>query len=402
MSHTVFKKLNNVSKIALIYFFTTLYFYAPIQTLYLQGRGFNLVQINSIWSIIVATSFLADIPTGILADKIGKKQSIILSVTFQLVGEILFIFVQSYWMLALSAIVGGLGIAFASGAIEALVYDSLQHQGTQREMAKATGFIHSFRIAPGIIAPLIGGAIAVHLTKESFILLIFLTIVSIAVGLLLCFTLKEPSQNEGMKEDVLKEEFFVLLKEGFKVLQTNKSLRRIVLLMLLATPFGEYLVNLYQPYFLQAKVPSIWLGLAYTISSIILFCLVKYAYLIEKKLGMIPSILIATVTPGILYVLMGMIVHPIFSVLIFCVCRGSASMQTPLFADYRNTQIESKNRTTVLSILNTSVSCYTAVMGLLIGYVADRSVPYAFIFMGCIIVVGSILFRIKKDESIEH
>ncbi len=109
MSHTVFKKLNNVSKIALIYFFTTLYFYAPIQTLYLQGRGFNLVQINSIWSIIVATSFLADIPTGILADKIGKKLSIIISVAFQLLGEVLFIFVQSYWILALSAVVGGLG-----------------------------------------------------------------------------------------------------------------------------------------------------------------------------------------------------------------------------------------------------------------------------------------------------
>jgi len=397
MSQTVFKKLNNVSKIALIYFFTTLYFYSPIQTLYLQGRGFNLIQINSIWSIIVATSFLADIPTGILADKIGKKQSIIISITFQLLGEILFIFVQSYWILALSAFIGGLGIAFSSGAIEALIYDSLHNQGTQWEMAKATGFIHSFRIAAGIVAPLIGGAIGVQLTRESFILLIFLTIVAIAVGLVLCFTLKEPSQNENIEEGVRKEQVFVLLKDGFKVLHTNTSLRRIVLLMILATPFGEYLVYLYQPYFLQAKVPSIWLGLAYTISSVILFCSSKYAYLIEKKLGMLLSILLATVAPGILYVLMGIIIHPIFSVLMFCLCRGSAGSQLPLFAGYRNTYIESKNRTTVLSILNTTVSCYTAVMGLLIGYIADRSVPYAFIFMGCIIVIGSLLFRIKKE-----
>ena len=42
----------NVTKLAIVYFFSTLYFYAPVGTLYLQSRNLNYVQINSLWGII--------------------------------------------------------------------------------------------------------------------------------------------------------------------------------------------------------------------------------------------------------------------------------------------------------------------------------------------------------------
>ncbi len=43
-------------------------------------------------------------------------------------------------------------------------------------------------------------------------------------------------------------------------------------------------------------------------------------------------------------------------------------------------------------------SLYVAVMGPLIGAIADRSVPFAFAFMGALIIVGAVVFRINEEH----
>src|SRR3989338_8294010 len=90
------KRFDNTLKISLISFFSSLYFYLPILTIYYQQKSLNFIQINSLWGIITGTIFLAEIPTGLIADKIGRKFSIIISLSLQLIGEILFLFAQNY------------------------------------------------------------------------------------------------------------------------------------------------------------------------------------------------------------------------------------------------------------------------------------------------------------------
>src|SRR3990167_11437658 len=118
-----FKNLDNVYKVALINFFSSLYFYLPVLTIYYQRRGLNFVQINSLWGIITATIFLAEIPTGVIADKIGRKKSVMMALFLQLIGEIAFIFAQNYLHFILISVIAGLGFAFKSGCIQALVYE---------------------------------------------------------------------------------------------------------------------------------------------------------------------------------------------------------------------------------------------------------------------------------------
>ena len=134
----------NVTKLALAYFFSTLYFYIPVGTLYLQSKGLNYVQINSMWGIIVGTMFLTEVPTGVIADRIGHKQAVNVALGLQVLGEVIYIFAQGYASFSLAATVGGLGFAFSSGCVEALVHDSLQERGgevTSQQMSKAMGAI---------------------------------------------------------------------------------------------------------------------------------------------------------------------------------------------------------------------------------------------------------------------
>ena len=111
-------KLDNTKKVAVLTFFSNFYFYNHIGTLYLQTRGLNLLQVSSMWSIIVGTIFIAEVPTGVLADKIGRKWSVVMALLLQTLGEFFYFFAKDYTIFVLIAILAGIGYAFSSGATE--------------------------------------------------------------------------------------------------------------------------------------------------------------------------------------------------------------------------------------------------------------------------------------------
>ena len=381
----------NVTKLATAYFFATLYFYIPVGTLYLQGKNLNYVQINSLWGIIVGTMFLTEVPAGVIADRLGRKRSINVALALQVVGEVVYIFARSYWPFALAAMIGGLGFAFSSGSLEALVYDSLKTRGREDDMNKAMGFISAAQRLANLIAFAIGGLLVVNLTQERFVLAIAITACMVAVGWLVSLTLREPPI--GLDQDS-GDSSLKLLVDGVRTLQSNKQFRGLVLLALATIPFANYLLNLYQPRFVNVGVPPIWLGLGLALASGISIVVARYAYWLEAHLGTRPSLLLATGLPGILYVVMAVALQPAFSILTFCTLYGSMSLKGPIFSGHLNKHIESKNRATVLSLISMFSGIYGALMGLLIGRIGDFSLTYAFAFMGAMVLAGSLLFRV--------
>lgn len=385
----------NVTNLALAYFFSTLYFYIPVGTLYLRGRGLSYVQINSLWGIIVGTMFLTEVPTGMLADRLGRKRSINVALALQALGEVIFIFADSYWPFALASVIGGLGFAFSSGCIEALVYDSLKSRGREGEMSKAMGFIGAAERLANLLAYAVGGLLVVNLTQERFVLAIVVTACAVAVGCLVSLTLREPpiEFKTGDGDSSLK-----LLADGIRTLKSNGQFRGLVLLALATVPFRNYL-GLYQPRFVEVGVPPIWLGLAQALGAGICVLGARYAYRLEERLGSRLSLLLVTGLPGVLYLLMAVVMHPVFTVVIFCALYGSMSLKGPIFSGHLNRHIESKNRATVLSLISMFSGLYVALMGLVIGRIGDLTVTYAFVFMGAVILVGSLLFRVRNTDS---
>jgi MFS family permease len=381
----------NVTKLATAYFFATLYFYIPVGTLYLQSKNLNYVQINSLWGIIVGTMFLTEVPAGIIADRLGRKRSINVALALQVLGEVIYIFADGYWPFALAAMIGGLGFAFGSGSLEALVYDSLKTRGREGEMSKAMGFISAAQRLANLLAFAVGGLLVVNLTQKRFVLAIAITACMVAVGFLVSLTLREPQSEvrQGSGDGSLK-----LLVDGVKTLQSNKRFRRLVLLALATIPFSNYLSSLYQPRFVNVGVPPIWLGLGLALASGISIVVARYAYWLEARLGAKASLLLATGLPGVLYLVMAAVLHPVFTVAAFCTLYGSLSLKGPIFSGHLNRHIESKNRATVLSLISMFSGIYEALMGLLIGSIGDFSLAYAFAFMGVMVLVGSLLFQV--------
>lgn len=388
---TSFLNLNNTKKLAIITFFSNLYFYNHVGTLYQQTRGLDLLQVSSIWSIITITIFLAEVPTGIVADKIGRKWSIVTALFLQTIGEFLYFFATGYVSFIMIAILAGIGYAFLSGANEALVYDSLPQKNRDREMKKSMGLIGGSYQLAFFVAPLFGGLIVSQLILSKYLIAIFVTACSVALAFLISLSLKEP----GGKYQHPEESPFAILKSGLVQIKNSRRLLWLTAIAVLTATFSNSLLSLYQPYFANNQVPTFWIGAGLAVGGLLAFTLQRNAYKIEAKLGRLGFFLL-TIWPGIMYLLLALIYVPVVLIPVFILAYASMELRNPLLSAYKNQQIQSQSRATVLSLINMAQMLYVAGMSLVFGMIANYSIPLAFASIGVLILVFAVGLRTHK------
>lgn len=385
---------DNITKASLINFFSSLYFYLPIATLWYQSRGLSLMQVETLNGIGTITLVFTTVFTGMFADRFGRKLAIVMALILQLAGEVIFLVSTSFPMFIICSISAGLGFSFWNGAFDALILDSLKEDNKQGHVQKTVGTITAFKGLSTILGAGVSSIIVSQLVPTRFALAIVLTIGSVSIALLTSLFIHEPRRAEPRRDSSPK----ALLSKSITILKENRKLRRLVALAIFTTPFTAYLISLYQPYFKDLHVPGRWFGLAYSIGGLLVLLSSRYAYLIEKKLGGKSALFMFTLLPGIFFGLMAISTSPWFAVAFFCLNYGSAALQDPLFVDYTNRHIPSEHRATVLSFIGMLSSLYVAVLGPIIGSIADHSVPGAFVVMGALIVAGAVFFRIDDKH----
>jgi MFS family permease len=379
-----------VTQLTVAYFLSTLYFYVPVGTLYLRSRGLSYMQINSLWGIIVFTMFLSEIPAGLFADRVGHLWAVRAALGFQFAGELVYLFAQGYAGFALASIAGGVGFAFGSGSVEALVYDALEARGRTEEMTRAVGQIEAGQRLANLIAFPIGGWLVQDLARGQFVLAIALTATAVGAGFLATFLGQHPPS--GTERTPGQPSSLELLKDGLRLLRQNRAFRGLAILFLSTVPFRDYLGSLYQPHLLSAGVPAAWLGVALSLGSALSFLGARSAHCVQGWLGNAASLLLSAALPGLLYLTLAIAGQPWSAGPAFCVLYGSMSLRRPIFADRLNRHIDSRNRATVLSLISMVSGVYVALMGLVFGRVADLSVPMALASIGGVVLAGSLLF----------
>lgn len=393
---TRLQRPSNVSIAVGVYFFTALYFYLPVMTLYLLNHGLTLFQIGVMHGTILAAQFAAEVPTGIIADRWSRKTTWVVSLCLQFLGEAWFFFAQDYWEFIIIAVIAGVGYAFASGAVEALIYETLPTQDRQTGMKKALGKMSAAGRMGNLAAFLASGVILTQLTPDRFSLAIALTVFAVGIGLVLSLFIFEPAKPRLHDRH---SSSFAILKSGFRLLRSSPNLRRIVLLMILSEPFSFYLITFIQLYFVEAGVAGFLFGPVLAIGSLLAAFSERYAYAVENRFGMRRTILAATTLPGVLYILMAPIRQPEIAVFSLLCLYALMFASRPLLRSYVNQHIADEIRATTLSMIQLMGSIYTALIGLVLGYIGGISITGLFLFMGSVILTAAFLFRIDERHG---
>ena len=381
---------NNITKVVIINFCRHFHLYIHTYALLLTSRGLSLFQISMIESVVIGTVFVMEIPTGILADRLGRKWSIVLSTLLMMSAEFIFIFAQTYAWYLVIAVLTGTGFAFSSGAIEAMVYDSLPEDKRDDAMKKAMGRVNGMGQIAFFISPIVGGFIIRDASPEYFIPAIALTVLALFIGLFVSLTLREPSTEWSVD----KQNPIDLFRGGIYLLRTNSRLRRLALIVIFATPFtGTLITTLAAPYLVQNEVSPFMIGVVLSLGSLLAAFTQAYAYKLEAWLGQQKAIALLIFVPGVMYWVLALVAGPTLTVFVVILMYGINDMKAPLFSAYQNALIDSHNRATVLSLINMFVSLFIAVFTPIYASIAQLSPVLAFMVMGTMIIMSGLLLR---------
>jgi MFS family permease len=114
-------------------------FYYPIFTILFLDFGLTLEQfamLNALWAVTIV---VLEVPSGALADQLGRRRLVVASAVLMVLEMACLVFMPrgggllTFWCFALNRVLSGAAEACASGADEALTYDSLPEDG--REVA---------------------------------------------------------------------------------------------------------------------------------------------------------------------------------------------------------------------------------------------------------------------------
>lgn len=389
--------MTDINRLTIGRFLQNLSFAAPIQTLFFQAKGLSLSEIMILQSILLGSALLLEVPTGILGDRIGKKKSIVLGLLCALLAWIPWFLATDFRLFAAAFLLLGASQAFISGSDQALIYELLASRDRRQEMQKIYGRYLAMSTFGFAIAGLIGGVIAVEQAPTEFIQLYVLTAAAQAGAFFLYLSVREPAATAS--KVALAPEERRIVRSALSLIKGNGSLRRIVTLTVLTAPFSVALLTLFQPYFVASSVPATWFGVALFLSSMAASGTKLFAHRLEAAIGMEWATLVATVLPGVLWILMALIFHPILAVLLFILSDGAGNLRDPIFADYMNRHIPSSTRATTLSAISLITSVYLLLMQPVVGILADADLRYAFLCIGSIIIVFAILLRIRADHG---
>ena len=371
----------------------------PIVALFYTDNGlndFDIYVLQAVYSISVA---VLEIPSGYMADVIGRKKSLVIGGVLGTLGYGIYSFSSGFYGFLAAEVVLGLGGSFISGSDSAMLYESLAAMDKKHSYFRLEGRITSLGHFAETIAAICGGFIAVTLSYRA----VYLSQTLIAgLAIPAAFFLLEPPRSKVINNPG----FGHILAVCRESLITQRKLSSTLLLSSLIGTSTLCMAWTSQIYFVnmgldEKSITPLWIFLNLTVALVAAF-----AAKIVNKIGKIPAIwVIMLVIPGA-YIALGILplAPALVTLFLFYAIRGYA---TPLLKDMVNQYCASETRATVLSIRSMIIRVSFAILGPFIGSISTGySLAFALKLSGTILLAlsllaGLFLFRTLMDDLSE-
>jgi MFS family permease len=114
-----------------------------INTIFLLDAGLSNLEAFAANAFFTAGMVIFEVPTGIVADTVGRRFSYLLGTVTLTVTTLLYVMLWQiegpFWAWALVSVLLGLGFTFFSGAVEAWLVDALQATGYEGQLEDVFG-----------------------------------------------------------------------------------------------------------------------------------------------------------------------------------------------------------------------------------------------------------------------
>lgn len=171
----------------------------PVLSLMLLARGCTVSTLPLVIGVYSVTALLMEVPSGVYADKFGRKRSFILAMGFEALSKVVLLLSHSFGLLALAMVMHGFGRAFASGSMDAMVIDDFIVEHGEEKLPTVTSQIQIIASLGTSGGALLGGLLPIANGYSASIGVSLVFIAAIGIGFALWT--KEPVATTLKQEE---------------------------------------------------------------------------------------------------------------------------------------------------------------------------------------------------------
>lgn len=353
---------------------------------------FNYEMLGFIDTVAFSVGLLLEIPSGAIADVIGRKKTIIMAMFFLSLGLFMQFFAGDQIAIFLGNIIFFIGNAFYSGSMEALTFDTMIKDNDEKNYGKISSRGKSFSSISTIVAVIIGGLLSTINIRYPFLLMgIFYSI-----GFILSFFLTEP-KIDSIKVTV--KSYFDLIKSSIRDLKLP-SIRPFIFFIISILGISYwYEWGMIKPAIsVNLGFDSKQMGLVFSLAYLFVAILVPTIPKLRKWINDYSAISILNFLLVVTLFLFGLnLGNWGFIPIILIGCIGA--LTTTWISIIINEKIQSSNRATILSTVSMLLKIPYILSAWISGYLIDRGY-FSQLLFGIALIVGifSFINLLKKQE----
>ncbi len=365
-----------------------------IERLFWQERGMNVQMVVYCEIVYCISIILFEIPSGILADKVGRKKLIVLSSIAPCFEFLILIFANSFWHFAFVTFISGISTAFATGAYNSLLYDSLKYNNQTKEFESILAKTNIIDSISSLIAALSGGFLAF---KFGFEFNYWLSFLSSIMAFLLTLFLKEPPRViENNEIQTCRS----IIKTAFWFFKKNVNILFVIINATIISASIVYIDEFWQLYLDYISFPIILFGLVafvMFVSQIISSMVCSYAL---KHFKHRTILIFSSFVCGI-FILFACFIQNIIGILFLILSISITSIIQPVVMGYLHHRADYEARATIESVSSFIERAFGIILGLIFSFFVSKSnIICGFLLISIIIIIVSIsfLFYYIKNE----
>lgn len=253
-------KIPNVWRLFAIRLFANLIPAYVIERLYWEERGMTVQMVVYAEIIYAAAIVLLELPTGIVADRWGRKGMLIVAACMGCAEFLLLVFATQFWYFALVVLLAAVGRSASSGAEQALLYDSLLAAGKASRFEQLLGRLNALDLLSVIAAALSGSFLA---SRYGYTLNYWISLASACAALLFTLGLREPEIRSGGVDEDESDPLPIraYLAVSLRFFREHPGVRLAVLSGMIAGAAVNFIDEFWQTYLDRVGVPVAYFGL---------------------------------------------------------------------------------------------------------------------------------------------
>lgn len=389
-----------------------LQFFEPFLYMYLLLNEFSVFQISLLIAIRYFVVYVFEIPSGVFADRFGKKTELIVCFLFYIASFILYFIGGSYFVFMLAMIAFGFGEALRTGTHKAMIMDYLDKENLIQSKSEIYGKTRSYSLIGSTISGLLG-VLFIFITPEIRYLFL-IAIIPFFIDILLIASYPSYMNEKRDTQFELKGFIKIMIGTVYYALK-EKKLRGYLFssssyeawfkaikgyIQIIMVSLGIVMIEISG--ITQEENLAVHLGIFYAVMMLLSSFGSSNAHKFKPMFTERFVTTVIWIPTAFLMFLLGYFINNIYVVvLIFTILYVLFNIRKPLMIGILGDHIEKDKRASVLSIESQLSTLLVSVFSVIIGYIVTvYGLGVLFYSLSAMMVIGfSMLYVFQTKRS---